>query len=168
VHGLPTIASGICRLTYFQPAVSHGRRFTASGQDLSVLWGVPTVARSAKVTGALGGTLMKGFMVRCALAACCAAASARLASGQETINSASVSGRVTDPQGKVVPGAQVKARQIETNITTTTVTDQEGRFRFPYLRIGAYELLIELEGFKPVRRSLTLTVGSAFDVPVVT
>ena len=43
--------------------------------------------------------------------ACCAVASARVAHAQETINYASVSGRVTDPQGAVVAGAQVSARQ---------------------------------------------------------
>ena len=50
---------------------------------------------------------------------------------QETVNSASVSGRVTDPQGAVVPGALVTARQTDTNVTRETVTDGEGRFRFP-------------------------------------
>ena len=33
---------------------------------------------------------------------------------QETVNSASVSGRVVDPQGAVVPGALVVALQTET------------------------------------------------------
>ena len=53
--------------------------------------------------------------------ACCAVASARIVYAQETINYASVSGRVTDPQGAVVPGAQVSARQTETNVTAETV-----------------------------------------------
>ena len=51
---------------------------------------------------------------------------------QETINYASISGRVTDPPGGVVAGAQVSARQTETNLTGDATTDGEGRFRFPY------------------------------------
>ena len=85
---------------------------------------------------------------------------------QETINSASVSGRVTDAQGAVVPGAQVAARQTETNVTSETVTDREGRFRFPLLKVGPYEIKVHLQGFSDVVRALTLTVGSAFDLPV--
>ena len=63
--------------------------------------------------------------------ALCAVGLPRLAAAQETISSASVSGRVIDAQNAVVPGAQVVARQIETNVKTETVTDQDGRFRFP-------------------------------------
>jgi hypothetical protein len=101
------------------------------------------------------------------LAACCIVASARLVWAQETINYASVSGRVTDPQGAVVPGAQVSARQTETNVTAETVTNSEGRFRFPYLRVGPYEVRIHLQGFADTTRSLRLTVGAAFDIPVM-
>ena len=85
---------------------------------------------------------------------------------QETINYGSVSGRVTDAQGALVPGAQVSARQTDTNVTVETVTDSEGRFRFPYLKIGPYELKVHLEGFADSSRRLNLTVGSAFDVPL--
>jgi len=56
------------------------------------------------------------------------------ASAQETINTGAISGRVTDPQGAVVPGATVVARQIETNVRMEATTDQQGPFRFPYLR----------------------------------
>src|SRR3954470_3425685 len=85
---------------------------------------------------------------------------------QETVNSASVSGRVADPQGAVVPGAVVSARQIDTNVTRETVTDGEGRFRFPYLKVGRYEFVVRLQGFRDTRRTLTLTVGSAFELPL--
>jgi len=96
----------------------------------------------------------------------CALASVSIAVAQETINSATVSGRVTDPQGGVTPGAQVTARQTETNVTRETVTDGDGRFRFPYLRVGPYEITVRLQGFKDATRALTLTVGSAFELPV--
>ena len=67
------------------------------------------------------------------------------AAAQETISAASVSGRVIDAQHAVVPGAQVVARQIETNVKTETVTDQDGRFRFPYLKVGPYEITLHLQ-----------------------
>lgn len=86
-------------------------------------------------------------------------------SAQETINFASVSGRVTDPSGLVVEGAAVEGRQIETNQHAATVTNREGRFRFPYLRAGAYEITAQKKGFAPVTQRVTLTVGAAFDLP---
>lgn len=104
------------------------------------------------------------FIIRVIVLACCAVASTRVAAAQETINYASISGRVTDPQGAVVPSAQVTARQTETNVTVETATDQEGRFRFPYLRVGPYEIKVRLQGFADASRSLTLTVGSAFEL----
>lgn len=88
-------------------------------------------------------------------------------SGQQNVNTASVSGRVTDPSGAVIVDAQVTARQLETNLSSTITTDSEGRFRFPYLKLGPYEIKVHRDGFADALRPLTLTVGSAFDVPVV-
>ena len=65
-----------------------------------------------------------------------------------------------------MPGAVVTARQTETNLTAETTTDQAGRFRFPYLRVGPYQVTVRLQGFADATRTLTLTVGSAFDLPV--
>src|SRR5581483_3876956 len=73
-----------------------------------------------------------------------------LLSAQETITHGSVGGRVTDPSGAVVVGASVSARQIETNRISQTVTDQEGRFRFPYLKVGRYEITFRHQGFSDV------------------
>ena len=50
-------------------------------------------------------------------------ASADLPAAQQTINVASLAGRVTDPSGAVVPGASVTARHTETNLDSETVTD---------------------------------------------
>ncbi|MGE3510288.1 MAG: TonB-dependent receptor [Vicinamibacterales bacterium] len=85
---------------------------------------------------------------------------------QQSIEYASVGGRVTDPSGAVVMDAQVSARHVDTNVTATAVTDQDGRFRFPYLRVGPYEVTVRQQGFAEFKRRLTLTVGAAFDLPV--
>jgi hypothetical protein len=82
------------------------------------------------------------------------------------VDYASISGRVTDTSGAVVPGAQVDARHTATNLTATAITDQNGRFRFPYLRIGPYLLTASLQGFQDATRELTLSAGAAFEVPL--
>jgi carboxypeptidase family protein/TonB-dependent receptor-like protein len=104
--------------------------------------------------------------MRTALLAVCATLPAHRAVAQETINYASVSGRVTDPTGGVVAGAQVTARQTDTNLTGEATTDGEGRFRFPYLKVGPYEITVRQAGFSEAIRQVTLTVGAAFELPV--
>jgi hypothetical protein len=95
-----------------------------------------------------------------------AALPGRSAYGQENVNLASISGRVIDAQARTVPGAQVTARQTETNLTIQTLTDPDGRFRFPALRVGPYEVTVRLAGFADASHVLTLTVGAAFDLPI--
>ena len=91
---------------------------------------------------------MKQIFLACtAVLALGAALSVTPAAAQETTNSGSIGGRVTDPSGAVVPGAQVTARQTDTNLTRTATTDAEGRFRFPYLKVGRYEITVQREGF---------------------
>jgi len=85
---------------------------------------------------------------------------------QMTVHHASVRGRVTDPTGAVVAGARVAARQTETNAMVTTTTDAEGRFRFPYLNVGPWEIKALHPGFAEAIRALTLTVGAAFELPI--
>lgn len=105
-------------------------------------------------------------VARAAVLVWCVFVFAFAAAAQESLNQATVGGRVADPQGAVVPGATVTARQTETNLTAETVTDDEGRFRFPSLRIGPYEVTARVTGFAPTTMPVTLTVGSAFDVPM--
>jgi outer membrane receptor protein involved in Fe transport len=106
----------------------------------------------------VGVRLRSVCLVWCVL---CAAASAR---AQETVNTATIGGRVVDPQGAVVPGATVTARELETNVSRDTTTDRDGRFRFTYLKVGRYEITVHLEGFADAKRQLTVTLGSAFDL----
>src|SRR5687767_1186673 len=87
-------------------------------------------------------------------------------SAQQSVDLASVSGRVTDQTGAALADAEVAARHVSTNIAVRSISDKEGRFRFPYLRVGPYEITIRKPGFELATRRLTLTVGSAFELPV--
>ena len=85
--------------------------------------------------------------------------------GQQTVTSASVSGRVEDPSGLVVCGISVDMRNLDRNQKWTTVTEDDGRYRFALLPVGSYELTIEAAGWHRERRTMTLSVGQALDVP---
>lgn len=85
---------------------------------------------------------------------------------QETINNASLSGRVVDSTGAMIRNATVIARATATNVATKAETDAGGRFRFPYLQVGQYQVTIHHEGFADAKSTLTLTIGAAFNLPV--
>ncbi|MCU1329593.1 MAG: hypothetical protein JWN34_4963 [Bryobacterales bacterium] len=92
--------------------------------------------------------------------------SAITAHSQETIHYASVGGRVTDPSGAVVSAAKVTATDDETKLVNRTSTNGEGRFRFPVLRPGTYDISVSGDGFATQTQRVALTVGSAFDLSV--
>ena len=95
-----------------------------------------------------------------------ALAVARVGAAQESVNQASVAGRVIDAGGGVIVGAVVTMRHADTNVVAETATDSNGRFRFPYLRVGTYELRTTVQGFKEQVRTLSLGAGSAFDLSI--
>jgi hypothetical protein len=87
-----------------------------------------------------------------------------LLSAQETLTKASVTGRVLDPSGALVPRTAVTATQVATNQAYVVQTDNQGRFRLPYLPVGEYQITAQANGFAKVSRQIQLTVGSAFDI----
>lgn len=105
-------------------------------------------------------------IARFVLALALALAIAQSSAAQQTVDVGSISGRVVDASASSVPGATVTATHLATNVAASAVTDHDGRFRFPYLRIGAYEISIGLPGFTNVTRRLTVSAGSAFDLPI--
>jgi hypothetical protein len=96
----------------------------------------------------------------------CAVCGAPYALAQQSVDLGSISGRVTDPSGAVVSGARIVARQTLTSLTSTAMSDQDGRFRLPYLRVGPYEITVHHQGFRDAVRQLTVTAGGAFELPV--
>ncbi|MCX6609115.1 MAG: carboxypeptidase regulatory-like domain-containing protein [Acidobacteria bacterium] len=73
---------------------------------------------------------------------------------------ASVTGRVTDASGGVVPGATVTVVNQATALETRAICNAEGYYTVSLLPPGAYRLAVEKAGFKPIReRDLQLAVG---------
>src|ERR1700738_2675024 len=65
----------------------------------------------------------------------------------------SISGTVKDTSGAVIPGVTVTATNIGLGAPFTATTDGQGFYSLPKLPVGRYELLIQLEGFKPQKRT---------------
>ncbi len=73
---------------------------------------------------------------------------------------ASMTGRVTDASGGVVPGAAVTVVNQATALETRSICNAEGYYTVSLLPPGAYRLAVEKSGFKPIReRDLQLAVG---------
>ncbi len=82
-------------------------------------------------------------------------------------NQASIDGVITDPAGAVVPGAAVRARNLQTSATFHISTSEDGFFRFPVLPVGTYELIAEHAGFAPLTvKDLVVTVGAKIHMPL--
>src|SRR5215217_8882826 len=61
-------------------------------------------------------------------------------------------GNVTDTTGAAVPGATVTARETQTNVSRTAVTNETGHYIFSSLQNGTYAVEAELQGFKKILR----------------
>ncbi|MBL8227791.1 MAG: TonB-dependent receptor [Bryobacterales bacterium] len=77
--------------------------------------------------------------------------------------SASVSGSVHNSSGSVVVDTSVILSAPANGIERRAQTDARGRFTFPALPIGDYELALDTSAFAPLRRSFRLGVGDAID-----
>jgi hypothetical protein len=64
------------------------------------------------------------------------------------VSSGRILGTVLDTSGGVLPGVTVLARNLDTNITRETVSNERGQFEVPALPPGRYQVEAELVGFK--------------------
>jgi Carboxypeptidase regulatory-like domain len=84
---------------------------------------------------------LKSWLLVCAVSL----VTAHQAFGQVTTGT--ISGTVHDLQGAAVAGAAVTVHKLDTNFERSLATAADGRFRFPGLAIGPYELTVEHTGF---------------------
>jgi hypothetical protein len=66
---------------------------------------------------------------------------------------AAVTGLVTDPVGKSVPGVKIAIVNLATNIEQTTATNDQGIYRVVALEPGIYRITLLKDGFKSIVKS---------------
>ncbi len=71
----------------------------------------------------------------------------------------SIAGTVKDEQGAVVPGAAVKATNVDTGFSRLATTANDGAYRIEYLPVGTYDVEVDQPGFKKfVQQNVVLAV----------
>lgn len=71
-----------------------------------------------------------------------------------------ISGTITDSGGGVLPGVTMTLRNAETGVIRDAVSEADGRYRFPAIPSGRYDLTAELSGFTTAEvMGLTLTIN---------
>lgn len=90
-------------------------------------------------------------------------AQAALAQG---VTTASMSGTITEANGEGLPGANVVAVHQPSGTQYGTVTNVEGRFNLPNMRVGGpYEVTITFVGFQDqVQQDIYLTLGETLNL----
>jgi hypothetical protein len=71
--------------------------------------------------------------------------------GAQTTN-ATINGQITDAQGKIVPGVDVQAVNIETGVTYSGKTNDSGIYVIPALLPGPYRLVVKKDGFREINK----------------
>jgi hypothetical protein len=98
------------------------------------------------------------LLVLCSVCACAAIA-------QEY--RATLTGRILDAQGAVIPEARITATNQQTGARSDTTSGPDGVYTIPFLAPGAYTLTVEAPGFKKyVRQNLQLSTGERVGVDV--
>ena len=78
-----------------------------------------------------------------------------------------ITGTITDAQGARVPGVEVVASQVATNLTFKMTSSEDGTYSIPNLPVGQFTVTASHPGFKTFRRSgLTVEVSQRLRVDI--
>ncbi len=78
-----------------------------------------------------------------------------------------INGTVTDQSGAVVAGANVRATNIGTAVSITSVTTSDGQFAFQDLPLGTYKIEVSAAGFRSAAfDNVSVIAGSVYTLPV--
>lgn len=85
--------------------------------------------------------------------------------GQEL--AAQIRGTVADSTGAALPGAEIRATNTRTNVSTITKTSNEGSFEFLSLPVGPYDVTIAKTGFRTfTSTNIDLQLDQVYNLPV--
>jgi hypothetical protein len=76
-----------------------------------------------------------------------------VAPGRAQNAAAQLSGRITDPTGAVIPSAGITVRNTDTGVSRNTTSNDAGFYAVPSLDPGNYDVVVQHQGFKPMRRA---------------
>ncbi len=93
----------------------------------------------------------KRVLFAVALATCVACIIRPLPLNAQGITTGSIAGSVTDPQGSVIPQANIGALQVSTGAAFRGASIADGSFALRDLPIGAYVLTVESGNFMPLK-----------------
>jgi hypothetical protein len=79
---------------------------------------------------------------------------------QSGSTASSITGNIADETGAVIPGAVIKARNLQTNFIREVQVGEDGSFLLPLLPPGSYELIVTAEGFTTKTSKLDLELGT--------
>src|SRR5262245_23346429 len=79
--------------------------------------------------------------------------------GQD-LDNVTISGRITDQNGAVIPGATIKATLIATRHERTIVTDTDGSYRLIQLPPGVYNIQASFTNFASEERTYLATIAA--------
>jgi hypothetical protein len=78
-----------------------------------------------------------------------------------------LAGKITDPNGAVIPGSKVEIKNIQTGIVSTAMTGDDGSYSFQLLPPGKYQLTVTKENFNTaVRDGIEVRVADRLTLDV--
>jgi iron complex outermembrane receptor protein len=84
----------------------------------------------------------------------------------QSLTNGTVAGRVSDPSGGIVVGAQVRLEAAAGGSTSQALTDSRGEFKFERLAPGPYLLIITHPGLAPDTRAVDIVAGEPTAVSI--